>query len=425
MRRSSVSLKDEAGLRVTHSVRAGSRKKRIAAASTVTTAACQSRPSKAFEQRRRMLEFWLAASGAEVSMRTCEQTECAGSLSAIDAEQAHLVVDGLATPMGVYPSAMVRTGDLLYATVSGQWHLPAPLPARPRWVDDADACDTDADADDSDGHSRHANGANVRTTLAGDLEGGNQHRAEADGTACDGDASRVERSCGNDSAALVATAAAGSTLANEKYFVQRFMLFSRYDEGVQLDEEGWFSVTPEVLARHMAQRCRCDLIVDAFTGVGGNAIQFAYESERVIAIDLDEPRLRLAQHNARVYEVADRIEWLHGDFLALAPSLRADVVFLSPPWGGPNYADATTFDIVTMMGGLDGAAVLRAALDVAPNVAYFLPKNADERQIAALAAEAGVAVEIEACRLNGHLKGLVAYFGFEDEDEDAERHAEE
>ena len=92
-----------------------------------------------------MLEFWLAASGAEVSMRTCEQTECAGSLSAIDAEQAHLVVDGLATPMGVYPCAMVRTGDLLYATVGGQWHLPAPLPARPRWVDDADACDCDGD----------------------------------------------------------------------------------------------------------------------------------------------------------------------------------------------------------------------------------------------------------------------------------------
>jgi len=31
------------------------------------------------------------------------------------------------------------------------------------------------------------------------------------------------------------------------------------------------------------------------------------------------------------------------------------VVFLSPPWGGPAYADAAVFDIVTMMGGLDGA----------------------------------------------------------------------
>jgi trimethylguanosine synthase len=32
-------------------------------------------------------------------------------------------------------------------------------------------------------------------------------------------------------------------------------------------------VTPEVLAEHMAERCQCDLIVDAFAGVGGNTIQ--------------------------------------------------------------------------------------------------------------------------------------------------------
>ena len=160
----------------------------------------------------------------------------------------------------------------------------------------------------------------------------------------------------------------------------------------------------------MAERCRCDLIIDAFAGVGGNAIQFAFECERVIAIEIDAPRLQLARHNAAVYEVADRIEWIHGDFLSLAPHLKADVVFLSPPWGGPGYSTAPVFDLVTMMGGLDGAEILRAALRDAPNVAYFLPKNADERQIAQLAAEAGVPVEVEVCKLNGHAKGLMAYF---------------
>ena len=34
-----------------------------------------------------------------------------------------------------------------------------------------------------------------------------------------------------------------------------------------------FSVTPEKIAEHIADRCRCDLIVDGFCGVGGNAIQ--------------------------------------------------------------------------------------------------------------------------------------------------------
>jgi trimethylguanosine synthase len=60
-----------------------------------------------------------------------------------------------------------------------------------------------------------------------------------------------------------------------KYWCQRYLLFSRFDKGVKMDEEGWFSVTPESIARHHASRCGSGIIVDCFTGVGGNAIQFA------------------------------------------------------------------------------------------------------------------------------------------------------
>ena len=44
--------------------------------------------------------------------------------------------------------------------------------------------------------------------------------------------------------------------------------------------EGWFSATPEKIACHIAERCQCDLIVDAFCGIGSNAIQFAFTCER-------------------------------------------------------------------------------------------------------------------------------------------------
>ncbi len=37
-----------------------------------------------------------------------------------------------------------------------------------------------------------------------------------------------------------------------KYWMQRYSLWSRYDEGVRMDEEGWFSATPEVIALHQA-----------------------------------------------------------------------------------------------------------------------------------------------------------------------------
>lgn len=69
---------------------------------------------------------------------------------------------------------------------------------------------------------------------------------------------------------------AGVTPIVEKYWLQRYDLFTRYDEGIKLDEEGWYSVTPEEVAIRHAQHCRSsDVVIDCFTGVGGNAIQFA------------------------------------------------------------------------------------------------------------------------------------------------------
>jgi len=69
----------------------------------------------------------------------------------------------------------------------------------------------------------------------------------------------------------------------------------------------------------------------------------------VIAIDIDPEKLSLARNNAEVYGVADQIEFVCGDFMVLAADLQADVVFLSPPWGGPDYATAEIFNIQTMI----------------------------------------------------------------------------
>ena len=77
-----------------------------------------------------------------------------------------------------------------------------------------------------------------------------------------------------------------------------------------------------------------------------NLLQFALTCERVIAIDIDPEKIRLARHNARVYGVEERIEFIVGDFFSIVPSLHgADVIFLSPPWGGPQYLSEDIYDI--------------------------------------------------------------------------------
>ena len=199
----------------------------------------------------------------------------------------------------------------------------------------------------------------------------------------------------------------GESLA--KYWHQRYRLFSLYDEGIKMDNEAWFSVTPERIAKHIAHRCRCDLIVDAFCGVGGNSIQFALTCERVIAIDIDPVKIELARHNARIYGVEDRIEFIVGDYMKLASSLCADVVFLSPPWGGPAYSDAAVFDLQTMI-PMDGFKVFEVSRAITENIAYFVPKNANVEQLTSLA-DVGGKVEIEQNLLNKRLKTITAYFG--------------
>lgn len=63
-----------------------------------------------------------------------------------------------------------------------------------------------------------------------------------------------------------------------------------------MDETGWYSVTPEPIAVQIAARCRGDTVLDAFCGVGGNAIQFAMECERGSSLFEPFSKLKLRSH---------------------------------------------------------------------------------------------------------------------------------
>ncbi|KAJ7966611.1 Trimethylguanosine synthase [Quillaja saponaria] len=197
-----------------------------------------------------------------------------------------------------------------------------------------------------------------------------------------------------------------------KYWCQRYSLFSRFDDGIKMDEEGWFSVTSELIARHQALRCDNGIIVDCFTGVGGNAIQFAHKCKYVIAIDIDPKKIDYAMHNAAIYGVSDRIDFIMGDFFHLAPNLKAETVFLSPPWGGPDYAKVTTYDMKTMLKPHDGYFLFSAAKKIASKIVMFLPRNVNFNQLAELSLSASPpwSLEVEKNFLNGKLKAITAYF---------------
>jgi trimethylguanosine synthase len=185
---------------------------------------------------------------------------------------------------------------------------------------------------------------------------------------------------------------------HDKYWTQRRRLFSRFDRGIELDSEGWYSVTPEIIADHVAHRVaelatarviprleddRGIVILDAFCGCGGNSIAFGKIPSdiisKVVCCDTDRTKLIKAAHNASLYDIPkDKLIFVEcnaafilkhcfkdGEFILDKPTStmppympppvrsskasgyriggldllprRIDAVFMDPPWGGVDY----------------------------------------------------------------------------------------
>jgi len=168
----------------------------------------------------------------------------------------------------------------------------------------------------------------------------------------------------------------------------------------------------------------------------------------VIALDTNSTRLALARHNAQIYGVADRIEFIQTDYISFARAYLAlgspnsrrkiDVVFLSPPWGGPSYlsgptppAESVELDAVDMahhptyslasIQPIHGKDLFILTRKITLNVAYYLPRNTCLTEISDLLKDtdrqgnsihlSGEQIEVEEEWMGDKLKALTCYFG--------------
>jgi trimethylguanosine synthase len=177
----------------------------------------------------------------------------------------------------------------------------------------------------------------------------------------------------------------------------------------------------------------------------------------VIALDNCATRLALARHNAAIYGVADRIEFILTDYLSFARAYLSveahrrartiDVVFLSPPWGGPSYLQGSgstshnqseihasseenlsEYSLASIK-PVHGAELFRLSRQITSNVAFYLPRNSNLEEIGKLVEKeegeegedkvpdqkrdksALELVEVEEEWMGPKLKALTCYFG--------------
>ncbi|KAF8424918.1 RNA cap guanine-N2 methyltransferase-domain-containing protein [Tirmania nivea] len=181
----------------------------------------------------------------------------------------------------------------------------------------------------------------------------------------------------------------------------------------------WYEVTPEAIAAKIAEKMLAPfqvggaVVLDAFCGIGGNTIQFALrpECKRVIALDTDPNAIWCARRNCERYGVEGKVVFLEISFFEWVERERElgtgsegregmNVVFCSPPWGGPGYRSWEVFDVEKMKPyGFevvwDGAIkalksprtsttkmnTLRTNTNIA-KAAFFIPRTSDLNQLA-------------------------------------------
>jgi release factor glutamine methyltransferase len=149
-----------------------------------------------------------------------------------------------------------------------------------------------------------------------------------------------------------------------------------------------FEVTPAVLIPRPATELIVEAILDRFpdrhaeltiadvcTGCGCVAVALAHErpAARVVATDISNDALAVADRNAARHGVGDRIELRHGDLLApLHGRTGFDAISANPPYVVDGARPALQPEVrdhepaVALFGGADGLSVLTRLVGDAP-----------------------------------------------------------
>ncbi|KAL8825129.1 MAG: hypothetical protein Q9191_004597 [Dirinaria sp. TL-2023a] len=200
----------------------------------------------------------------------------------------------------------------------------------------------------------------------------------------------------------------------QKYWHQRYSIFSKYDDGIWMTDDAWFGVTPEPVACKIAQHvseaasAKKAVLIDCFAGVGGNTIAFARSDRwtRVYAIEKNPHALACAKHNARLYGVHNKISWYLGDCFDIISGQLRDlhqyaVLFASPPWGGRLGVNQMPYNL---------SELLEPFRKHSDSVALYLPRTSDLKQLARQPTTVGKTTVIHYC-IEGASKALCAYIG--------------
>ena len=192
-----------------------------------------------------------------------------------------------------------------------------------------------------------------------------------------------------------------SVYSHFRFYRSRLGLLRNIDSlELEIDEEMWFSVTPEGIAKSHARSFRAvieaGILLDAFCGLGGDMIHLR-PGIFSVGCDISEARLRTARSlHAQVGK--NQTDYVLANSMSRRSCFRSHafhVVYLSPPWGHcgiRNRKQAPVFGRRKLSSlDVNGFTVFERALALTNDscIAYYLPRGMDLTEIQELAEIAG------------------------------------
>lgn len=122
---------------------------------------------------------------------------------------------------------------------------------------------------------------------------------------------------------------------------------------LKLTEEGAYSITKERDARIIWNNLRNIIedisqlvIMDGTSNIGSDSIRFGNECKKVISVEINEENYEALVHNIQLYNLQNKVKAILGDITKKWNDYMYDILYLDPPWGGKNYKDISSLDII-------------------------------------------------------------------------------
>ena len=167
----------------------------------------------------------------------------------------------------------------------------------------------------------------------------------------------------------------------------------------------------------MAKNCS---VIDGFCGSGGNVIQFSKYCSEVFAIDIDPKKLDICKNNCKIYNCKNNIHFIECDFLKIQSyekiKVKADYIFLSPPWGGISYKNSDIYSIKESMTP-DISEIIKVSLNIVKYIMFYVPRTLrlEElfRIISSITKNERLFFDIHILKSANKIKALLIIFGYD------------